>query len=166
MKNNNVKSVIAQVISDENQVNELVSMTEKINRNGMAQFKADLEAAMPKLKKLAKPQRYGKISKMIEAVVAQYPKGKSRSKGTSRQDNPYLNSKKRAVLQLDKETGKVIAEHESVQAAHRNTNISDSSICYCCNGKYGFKTAGGFKWAYKDNYTAPAAEAPVAETEA
>jgi hypothetical protein len=161
-----MKNIIAQFISDENQVNELVNMTANINRNGMAQLKADLEANAPKLKKLAKTQRYGKISKMIESVAANFPKGKSRSKGTTRQNNPYLNAKKRVVLQLDKETGKVIAEHESVQAAHRATNISDSSICYCCNGKYGFKTAGGFKWAYKDAVVTIPETAPEAAPEA
>ena len=77
----------------------------------------------------------------------------------TRQDNEFLNARKTAVVQLDKD-GNMVARYESIQAAHRGAKtadgkaISDSSICYCCNGKKGFKTAGGFKWMFEKDYNA------------
>ena len=53
------------------------------------------------------------------------------------------------ILQLDKETEKVIAEFPSIAEASRATGIASPTICNVCNGKG--KTAGGFKWKYKNN---------------
>jgi hypothetical protein len=53
----------------------------------------------------------------------------------------------KAVLQIDKRTGKVIQEFKSIMQAERETGINNSSICACCKGK--LKTAGGFIWRYK-----------------
>lgn len=124
----------------------LVEKASKLNRNGQKELKERLTAEAPKIKKLAKAQRPAKINAMIEALLKTYPKRAKKS-----QEEKI--DRRITVLQIDKETDKVIAEHESVQAAHRATNISDGSICYCCLGKYGFKTAGGFKWAYKKDWT-------------
>ena len=55
------------------------------------------------------------------------------------------------VVQLDKR-GNFIAEYSSIKEASRLTGIASSSICYCCKHKYGFKSAGGFIFRYKDEY--------------
>lgn len=39
-------------------------------------------------------------------------------------------------------------EYESALAASKATGIHQGNISACCNGRY--KTAGGFKWAYKE----------------
>lgn len=44
-----------------------------------------------------------------------------------------------------------VAEYPSTQEASRQTGICQSSICSCCRGLYGFKTAGGYIWKYADN---------------
>jgi hypothetical protein len=54
-----------------------------------------------------------------------------------------------SVLQLDKATNKIIAEYPSLREASNKTGIASSTICNVCNGKG--KTAGGFKWKYKNN---------------
>lgn len=43
------------------------------------------------------------------------------------------------------ETGEI---YQSARDASRKTNIYQSSISRCCNGDYGFKTAGGYHWEY------------------
>lgn len=53
------------------------------------------------------------------------------------------------VLKLDKKTNKIICEYKSIKEAKRQTGINDTCISRCCRGIKGFKTAGGFKWAYK-----------------
>ena len=52
------------------------------------------------------------------------------------------------VLQIDKETNEVIQEFNSIAEASKKLNIAKSTICKVCNGKG--KTAGGFKWKYKN----------------
>lgn len=134
----------------------------ELSKKGSEAFKARCVENYAKLSKLGSAQRINKLTAMVEACAKEFParakkgEGAKKVRGT-RQDNPFLNSRKMAVLQMDKD-GNVVARHESVQAAHRATHISDSSICYCCNGKKGFKTAGGFKWAYEKNAQAGSAE--------
>lgn len=65
----------------------------------------------------------------------------------------YFKDARSPVVALDK-TGKFIAEYESIVEASRVTGVAQSSICYCCKHKYGFKSAGGFIFMYKDEYTA------------
>lgn len=43
----------------------------------------------------------------------------------------------------------LVAEYPSANEAERQTGIKQSQITNCCNGKYGFKTAGGYIWEYK-----------------
>ncbi len=38
--------------------------------------------------------------------------------------------------------------YHSAKEASRKTGIYQSSISRCCNGDYGFKTAGGYHWEY------------------
>ena len=52
-----------------------------------------------------------------------------------------------SVVQIDKNTNKVIQEYDSLASAAENTGIAKATICNVCNGKG--KTAGGFKWEYK-----------------
>ena len=52
------------------------------------------------------------------------------------------------VLQLDKETNEILAEFPSLAAATAKTGIATSTISNVCKGKG--KTAGGFKWKYKN----------------
>ena len=53
----------------------------------------------------------------------------------------------KAVVQYTKE-GEFVAEYESALVAKNITGIDSSNISKCCLGK--FKSAGGFKWAYKN----------------
>ena len=73
------------------------------------------------------------------------------SYGTRTRRMAEKNSK--PVVQLDKK-GNFISEFESLREASRRTGIDDASICRCCNHKPGYKSAGGFVWIYKDEYTA------------
>ena len=43
------------------------------------------------------------------------------------------------------ETGTI---YPSAREAGRQSNIHPSAISRCCNGEYGFKTAGGYHWKY------------------
>ena len=52
------------------------------------------------------------------------------------------------VLQFSK-SGEFIKEWQSVNEARRQLGIPSGNICWCCKGKR--KTAGGYKWRYKDN---------------
>lgn len=52
----------------------------------------------------------------------------------------------RKVIQLDKNTGEILAEYNSLKEANDITKVHWSSISKCCSGK--FLTAGGYKWKY------------------
>jgi hypothetical protein len=52
------------------------------------------------------------------------------------------------VLQIDKNTDEVICEYNSLKEASQSTGIASSTICNVCKGKG--KTAGGYKWKYKE----------------
>ena len=52
------------------------------------------------------------------------------------------------VLQLDKDNGDIICEYGSLKEASQKTGIASSTICNVCKGKG--KTAGGYKWKYKE----------------
>ena len=54
----------------------------------------------------------------------------------------------KAVLQYTIE-GILINEFGGTMEAERITGINHRNISSCCRGLYGYKTAGGFKWAYK-----------------
>ena len=133
--------------------NELDARVNALSKKGRTAFQERCAADYAKLSKLGSAQRVNKLNAMVEAAAKEFParakkgEGQKKVRGT-RQDNAFLNSRKKAVIQMDKD-GNFVARHESVQAAHRASGVSDSSICYCCNGKKGFKTAGGFKWAYE-----------------
>lgn len=58
----------------------------------------------------------------------------------------------RNVIQLSL-NGEYIAEYISADEAQRKTGINRSSIRRCCDVNHQQKTAGGFKWLYKDLYS-------------
>ena len=63
-------------------------------------------------------------------------------------DRPdYVSPCNIAIVQLDKNGG-FIKEYRSIAYAIRETNIIH--ICECCQGKR--KSAGGFRWMYKEDY--------------
>jgi hypothetical protein len=41
-----------------------------------------------------------------------------------------------------------VAEYPSAAEAARQTGISHTNIIGCCNSKYGYKSAGNYKWVY------------------
>ena len=55
------------------------------------------------------------------------------------------NNKSKAVQMFDRQ-GNLLAVFPSAREAQRVTEIAQSSICLCCNGKR--KCAGGFKWRF------------------
>ena len=57
--------------------------------------------------------------------------------------------RQKAVVQYTLD-GQFIAEYKSEAEASRKTNIYQSQIDSCCKGKYGYKTAGGYIWKYKE----------------
>ena len=59
------------------------------------------------------------------------------------------SARKKAVLQIDRDSGNVIAEFESAKEASIKTSVDHAHLCACCTGK-GYKTAGGFVWRYKE----------------
>ena len=54
----------------------------------------------------------------------------------------------RSVKQLCLETGRVLATHKSIQEAAKTMGIASPGISYCCNGRNGSKSAGGFGWEF------------------
>lgn len=53
------------------------------------------------------------------------------------------------VLQYTKEN-EFVAEYPSASEAARQTSINSGQIIGCCRNKYGYKTAGGYVWKYKN----------------
>lgn len=44
--------------------------------------------------------------------------------------------------------GILIKEFDSLAQGAKEINLSYQLISYCCENKYGHKTAGGYKWEY------------------
>lgn len=65
-------------------------------------------------------------------------------------NNPNYGKGKN-VVQLSL-TEKYLETYISVGEAYQITGISKTAIYGCCNHQYGFKTAGGFKWMFRDEY--------------
>ena len=66
------------------------------------------------------------------------------------ENNPnYGNGK--PIVQLDLNY-QFIAEHATICQASKSTGINDSQIIRCCKHKPRNKTAGGFRWMYKEEY--------------
>lgn len=141
---------------DETTINAIETLISSLSTKGVKKLDDRINDEYRKLSKLPKPQRPKAITKIIEEIGAVYSKDTEECKG-SHSDNPYINTRKKRVYQISLKTGEVVAEHESVQAASRavvaasegRIKRADSSICYCCRGEKGFKTAYGFAWSYE-----------------
>ena len=165
---------------EETAKSEMNARIEGLSKKAKAAFNERCTTEYTKLSKLGAAQRINKLNAMIEACAKEFParakkgEGAKKVRGT-RQDNPFLNARKKGIYQIDPKTMTLVAKHESIQSAHRATDkkVSDSSICYCANHRKGFKTAGGFRWEFAANCTVdannvvtvnlPEATAPAAE---
>ena len=87
-----------------------------------------------------------KIMKLSKATIISYLK-KGEKLGLCNY-NAY-NAGRRKIIQLSSED-KFIKEWISIAKAQRDLHINN--IGYCCQNKPKFKTAGGFKWMYKEDY--------------
>lgn len=65
--------------------------------------------------------------------------------------NPQNHPRTRSVVQLSS-NGEFIKEYWGAKQAEQETGIHRSNITACCKNKPNFKTAGGFKWMYKEEY--------------
>ena len=68
-------------------------------------------------------------------------------KGHRDRKNGVNNKMNKPVIQLTLD-GQVVGVYHSMMQASRETGINVGNIHSACNGRY--KTAGGFKWKYKD----------------
>lgn len=144
---------------DENVKSEMNAKIEGLSKKAKAAFNERCTEDYTKLSKLGSAQRINKLNNMIEDCGKEFParakKGEGAKERGTRQDNEFLNSRKKGIYQIDPKTMTLVAKHESIQSAHRATDkkVSDSSICYCANHRKGFKTAGGFRWEFAANCT-------------
>ena len=58
-------------------------------------------------------------------------------------------SQQKQIEQIDMQ-GNVVAVHDGIVKASEATGISRSNIGKCCKGKSRHKTAGGYRWRYKE----------------
>lgn len=59
-----------------------------------------------------------------------------------------VKARSKQVVQISL-SGDVIEEYNSINEASRHTGVDVTGIWGCCNGRYGYKTAGGYKWKFK-----------------
>lgn len=144
---------------DEDTMSTMNAKIEGLSKKAKAAFNERCTEDYAKLSKLGSAQRINKLNAMIEDCGKEFPsrakKGEGAKERGTRQDNEFLNSRKKGIYQIDPKTMTLVAKHESIQSAHRATDkkVSDSSICYCANHRKGFKTAGGFRWEFAANCT-------------
>ena len=139
--------------------NNLLSNTEiniDVNNNYVKKITFAVNDNLGKIKKAAKVQRPKMIMKIINEAVTGLSWSEKNVNGITVYNVSHpadiitkVRKNGKAVYQFDK-SGNLVNTYPSVQAAHRATGISDASICYCANNKYGFKTAGGYKWSYRE----------------
>ena len=144
---------------DEDTMSTMNAKIEGLSKKAKAAFNERCTEDYAKLSKLGSAQRINKLNAMIEDCGKEFPtrakKGEGAKERGTRQDNEFLNARKKGIYQIDPKTMTLVAKHESIQSAHRATDkkVSDSSICYCANPRKGFKTAGGFRWEFAANCT-------------
>ncbi|CAJ1960340.1 unnamed protein product [Cylindrotheca closterium] len=61
---------------------------------------------------------------------------------------PRKNKGRRKIDQLCLKTGRVIATFDTITDAGKAVGITTPGISYCCNGRNGSKSAGGFGWKF------------------
>lgn len=149
-------SMLRRVIRsfDKSEQDRLLAKADGLSQKGRKKLNDRLDDNYTRIvRRKTQAERGPMVEAFIDELLKVYPEGCDDSK------NLFLESAKKAVVQVDKKTGTVVAEHESVRAAARNTGIDDGSICFCCNNmagtnvRKGYKSAGGFKWYYKETWT-------------
>ena len=115
---------------------------------------------------------YGKRhSEETKIKISETSKGRTHSEETKKKQSNSHRGKTWTDTQREKMSGKnhfnygtgkcviqlslndaYIIEYISANEAYKTTGISASSILQCCNHTKWRKTAGGFKWIYKEEY--------------
>lgn len=101
------------------------------------------------------PRKGVHLSDETKAKLSASHKGRSyctKGKPPTPAKKAHLDAIRRqyAVLQIDKDTGNVIAIFESSKDAWRKTGICATTIQRCCAKKPNYKTAGGYVWEYQN----------------
>lgn len=103
-------------------------------------------------KKLSESHKGKQFSEETKKKISESKKGRHFSEETRRKLSERLkganNPCSKPVLQLDKETGEVIAEFAGLREAERVTGIHKGHISNVCRGKR--KSSGGYYWQYKE----------------
>ncbi|WMU08104.1 putative intron-associated endonuclease 1 [Clostridium phage vB_CtyS-FA67] len=103
------------------------------------QFSEETKKKLSESKKGEKNPNYGKhLSEETKKKISGSKKGRTGAN----------NPRSKPVLQLDKETGEVIAEFAGIKEAERVTGINNGHISNVCRGER--KSAGGYYWQYKE----------------
>lgn len=86
----------------------------------------------------------------LRKKISESQKGKIISAETrKKQSITHINNPKQSkqVAQLT-DDGSIVKVYPSTAQASRETGISTSGICRCCNGSPRYSSAGGYKWRY------------------
>lgn len=121
------------------------------NQNMVNSINDAVNSNLAKIKKAAKVQRPKMIMKIINEAVPGLIWSENDNVFSATHPSDIVKTARagKTVYQFDK-NGNLVASYPSVQEAHRKTGVNDAAICYCANNKYGFKTAGGYKWSYRE----------------
>ena len=134
---------------DENPSNNFVNNLEYCDAKYNSNYGTRNERVAEKMK--GKHRSEETKIKMSEAHKGKttWMKGKHLSDEHKRKISKKLTNGKKSklVLQMDKNTNKVIAEFPSAMEVQRQLGYNQGNISECCNGKR--NTAGGYKWRYK-----------------
>ena len=95
------------------------------------------------------PQRPALIIEILEELLRVY--NKENKNGSA---NSYIESIKRPVVALNPKTGELVKRYESIRDAWRQTKVYHGTIYHCVahDRPKGYRTAGGFKWMYEEEW--------------
>lgn len=71
------------------------------------------------------------------------------TKGHNDRKKLEFNEDCKGVLRLDKLSGEIIDAFESIREASKITGVNRRGISWCCHNRKKYKTAGGYKWKFK-----------------
>lgn len=133
--------------------NHILSRHELMSEKGKNKFNIKLSEYHCIIIHKSIEERIKMINEFLDKYIKIYPKGSDDSK------NLYAESLKKKVQQIDKKTGVVVAEYDSVRDAAKSVGVNNGSICMCCQkaagiitekiSKGGYNSAGGYKWRYE-----------------